>query len=227
MIYNNIVEGTFIHRINRFIAQVSIQNNIELCHVRNTGRCKELLIPGVKVYLEENNNPARKTKYSLINVEKGKSLINMDSGAPNKVVYEWLKEGNLFPKGAYIKPESTYKNSRFDFYMEYKDRKAYMEVKGVTLEENGVARFPDAPTIRGVKHIHELCQAAKEGYEAYIFFVIQMKNVSYFTPNDTTHKEFGEALRAGYEEGVNMLAYDCNVTKNTLNISEKVEIRLN
>lgn len=226
MIYHNIVEGIFIKRINRFIAQVYIDNKVELCHVRNTGRCKELLLPGVAVYLEENDNPTRKTKYSLINVLKGDILINMDSGAPNKVVYEWLKEGNLLPTEAYIKPESTYRNSRFDFYMEYKDRKAYMEVKGVTLEENGIARFPDAPTMRGVKHIHELCQAVHEGYEAYIFFVIQMSKVDYFTANDITHIEFGKALRQAKEAGVNIMAYDCDVTEHTLRIREKVEVRL-
>lgn len=226
MVYTNIIEGIFINRINRFIAQVSIQNTIELCHVRNTGRCKELLIPGVKVYVEKNNNPARKTRYSLIHVEKGELLINMDSTAPNKVVHEWLKKGNLFPPEALIKPESAYRNSRFDFYIEYEDRRAYMEVKGVTLEEEGIARFPDAPTERGVKHIYELCQAVEEGYEAYIFFVIQMKPINYFTPNDRTHREFGEALRQANKAGVHILAYDCNVTDMTLDIDKQVEISL-
>lgn len=226
MLYQNIVEGTFIKRPNRFIAHVMIDGNLEICHVKNTGRCKELLIPGVTVYLERNYNTNRKTKYSLINVDKNGKLINMDSNAPNKVVHEWLKEGKLFSDISLIRPEMKYNNSRFDFYVEHGNKKAFIEVKGVTLEEDGVVRFPDAPTMRGVKHVYELCDAKKEGYEAYVIFVIQMKNVLYFTPNIKTHKEFGDALIEASNFGVQILAYDCHVTKDFLNIVDEVEVRL-
>lgn len=226
MLYENIVEGTFINRPNRFIAQVEIQGNVEKCHVKNTGRCKELLVPGATVYLERSNNIKRKTRFSLISVEKKGRLINMDSNAPNKVVYEWLKKGRLFPDITLIKPETKYNNSRFDFYVEHGDKKTFIEVKGVTLEEDGIVRFPDAPTIRGVKHLNELQDAKKEGYEAYVVFVIQMKGVKYFTPNDVTHKEFGDTLRRAGKSGVDILAYDCQVTKNSLIISDEVEVRL-
>lgn len=226
MLYENMVEGTFIKRPNRFIAQVLIQGNVEICHVKNTGRCKELLVPGVTVYLERNHNVHRKTKFSLISVIKNGQLINMDSNAPNKVVYEWLKEGGLFSDITLIKPETKYNNSRFDFYLEHGGQKTFIEVKGVTLEEDGVVRFPDAPTIRGVKHINELQAAKKEGYEAYVIFVIQMKNVKYFTPNDKTHKDFGDALREAKKLGVGILAYDCQVTKDSLALSDEVEVIL-
>lgn len=226
MLYQEIISGRFIKRPNRFIAHVEVEGNIEICHVKNTGRCRELLIPGATVYLEKSHNPARKTKYSLIGVEKGNRLINMDSQAPNKVVYEWLKAGNLTPNATLIKPETKYKNSRFDFYIETEKEKIFMEVKGVTLEENGIVRFPDAPTERGLKHIEELKQAVKEGFEAYVFFVIQMKGVKYFTPNYETHKAFGDALTKAQEAGVHILAYDCEVTNDSLKIGEEVEVRL-
>lgn len=226
MNYENIVEGIFLSRPNRFIAHVNINGKEEICHVKNTGRCKELLQPGVTVYLEGNNNPLRKTKYSLIGVKKGDVLINMDSQAPNKVVHEWLQKGNLFPKATLIKPETRYGNSRFDFYIEEDDRRIFMEVKGVTLEEDGVVRFPDAPTERGVKHVEELCRAVEEGYEAYVFFVIQMNNVKYFTPNIDTHKAFGDALKIANTCGVHILAYDCIVSEDSLVISNPVEVRL-
>lgn len=226
MIYQNIVEGRFINRPNRFIAHVMIDGIKEICHVKNTGRCKELLIPGTKVYLERNYNTNRKTKYSLITVEKNSRLINMDSNAPNKVVHEWLKEGGLFQDISLIRPETKYNNSRFDFYIEHGDKKGFIEVKGVTLEEDGVVRFPDAPTIRGLKHVYELCDAKREGYEAYVIFVIQMKNVKYFTANIITHKEFGDALIEAKNAGVKILAYDCDVTKDYLKIVDEVEVRL-
>lgn len=226
MTYKQIKKGIFINRPNRFIAHILIDGVEETCHVRNTGRCRELLIPGAEVYLEENDNPARKTKYSLITVKKGDRLVNMDSQAPNKVVYEWLKAGNLFPDAVNIKPEFTYKNSRFDFFIETKDSKILMEVKGVTLEDDNVVLFPDAPTERGVKHLNELRDAAENGYETYVLFVVQMENVLYFTPNIKTHPAFGEALVNAAGCGVRALAYDCLVTENTLQINKPVEVRL-
>lgn len=226
MKYDNIVKGKFISRPNRFIAHVEINGKEEICHVKNTGRCKELLIPGVNVFLQENDNPNRKTKFSLITVEKENRLINMDSQIPNKVVNEWLENGNLFKDITLIKPETKYGNSRFDFYVETKEKKIFIEVKGVTLEENGVVRFPDAPTERGVKHVNELCECKKEGYEAYIIFVIQMKGAMYFEPNMKTHKEFGYALKKAKNSGVNILALDCEVTKETIVMGDYVDVKL-
>lgn len=226
MKYDNITKGKFIVRPNRFIAHVEVNEKIEICHVKNTGRCKELLIPGVTVFLQENDNPKRKTKFSLIGVIKGERIINIDSQIPNKAVQEWILKGNLFNEVTLIKPEKTYKNSRFDFYVETKEKKVFIEVKGVTLEENNVVRFPDAPTERGVKHINELCDCIKEGYEAYIVFVIQMKGVSYFEPNDETHKEFGDALRRAKKLGVNIIAVDCEVEEDSIEIADYVEVRV-
>ncbi len=227
MKYNNILQGRFISRPNRFIANIEINNKIEVCHVKNTGRCKELLIPEeTTVFVQENDNPKRKTKYSLITVRKGERLINMDSQVPNKVVYEWIKKGNLFNNPSVIKTEKTYDKSRFDLYVEEGDRKAFIEVKGVTLEEDGVVRFPDAPTERGVKHVNELCKCIDNGYEAYIIFVIQMKDVSYFEPNIRTHKEFGEALKEAKKHGVNILAVDCNVTEDSIDINNYIEVKV-
>lgn len=226
MKYDNIVKGKFISRPNRFIAHVEINGKKEISHVKNTGRCKELLISGVNVFLQENDNPNRKTKFSLIAVEKGNRLINIDSQIPNKVVNEWLENGNLFKDITLIKPETKYGNSRFDFYVETKEKKIFIEVKGATLEENGVVRFPDAPTERGVKHINELCECKKEGYEAYIIFVIQMKGVMYFEPNMKTHKEFGYALKKAKDSGVNILALDCEVTRETIVMGQYVNVKL-
>ncbi|MFU0827233.1 MAG: Sugar fermentation stimulation -like protein [Lachnoclostridium sp.] len=226
MIYKNVRTGKFISRPNRFIALAEIDGHVESCHVKNTGRCRELLLPGVTLFLQESDNSSRKTKYSVIGVMKGERLINMDSQAPNKAVSEWLKDGGLYKDIAYLKPEKTYKNSRFDFYLETADKKAYIEVKGVTLEENGVVLFPDAPTERGVKHINELCQCVREGYEAYIIFVIQMKDVSYFKLNDATDPEFGKALRKAAKEGVHILALDCQVTMNQMIIKDYVPVSL-
>ncbi len=226
MLYNSVIKGTFVSRPNRFIAYVEVEGTIHKCHVKNTGRCKELLIPGTTVYLEESDNIKRSTKYSLIAVEKGTRLINMDSQAPNKVVHEWLANGNLMKDTVKIKPEQVYENSRFDFYVETPERKAFIEVKGVTLEEEGTVLFPDAPTERGVKHIKELCKCLQEGYEAYILFVIQMEGVGYFTPNDRTHKEFGDALRQASSQGVQILAMDCQVEPNSLNLKSSVPVKL-
>ena len=195
MKYDNILKGKFISRPNRFIAHIEINGKVEICHVKNTGRCKELLTPNATVFVQENNNPKRKTKFSLISVIKEKRMINMDSQVPNKIVHEWILKGNLFKDVTLIKPETKYNNSRFDFYIETKNKKVFIEVKGVTLENQGIVKFPDAPTERGVKHIKELCDCVKEGYEAYIIFVIQMKDVLHFEPNVETHKEFAEALK--------------------------------
>lgn len=226
MFYSNIKKGIFKSRPNRFIAHVEIDGVMEVCHVKNTGRCKELLVEDAIVYLEENNNPSRKTKYSLIGVVKGERLINMDSQAPNKVVYEWIKDGNLFQDIIHLKTEKTFGNSRFDLYVETKTEKAFIEVKGVTLEEDGIVRFPDAPTIRGIKHIHELIECKQEGYEAYLILVIQMKNVKWFEPNNKTQPQFQEALIKAKNSGVNIIAMDCEVFENRLIIRDEVEVVL-
>jgi sugar fermentation stimulation protein A len=226
MIYDRIKKGTFISRPNRFIANVVVDGNMEAAHVKNTGRCKELLVEGATIYLQEHENTNRKTKWSLINVKKEERLINMDSQAPNKVFYEWLKEGKLFKDIKFIKPEYTYKNSRIDFYLETNTDKILIEVKGVTLEENNIAMFPDAPTIRGVKHVFELCSSIEQGYKAYIVFVIQMNQIHYFTPNVKTHREFADALNYANIKGVNILALDCDVTENSLKIKDKIRIVL-
>lgn len=230
MKYRKIVQGSFLTRPNRFIAHVRVDGNVEVCHVKHTGRCRELLLPESIVYLEESDNPARKTKYDLVAVKKGEILVNMDSGAPNKVVDEWLKSGHcpLFAadEERKIKPEYKYGNSRIDFYGEAGTRKILMEVKGVTLEENGVARFPDAPSERAVKHVKELEKAVSEGYECYVMFVVQMKGVSCFTPNKDTQPEFCQVLRQAEKAGVKVLAYDCKVREDELMLSEPVEVCL-
>lgn len=226
MKYNNILPGIFKSRPNRFIANIEVNEKVEVCHVKNTGRCKELLTPNAKVFVQESNNPNRKTKFSLISVIKGNRLINMDSQVPNKVVHEWILKGGLFQDVTLVKPESKYNNSRFDFYVEADNKKIFIEVKGATLEDKGVVRFPDAPTERGVKHIKELCDSLDEGYEAYVIFVIQMKDVLYFEPNSETHKEFADTLKEAKKRGVNVVAVDCKVTEDTIEIRDFVEVRL-
>ncbi|HEX2927056.1 MAG TPA: DNA/RNA nuclease SfsA [Ruminiclostridium sp.] len=226
MKYNNIKKGTFVERTNRFIAHVEIDGRVEVCHVKNTGRCRELLIPGAVVYVQESDNPIRKTRFDLISVIKGSRHINMDSQIPNKVVREWLETGTFFSDITLIKPEARYKQSRFDFYVETKTDKIFIEVKGVTLEENNIVLFPDAPTERGVKHIKELVESLQEGYKAYIIFVIQMKGVDYFTPNARMHREFAEVLNSARNKGVNVLALDCKVEEGFIEIDEKVEVKL-
>ena len=223
MKYEKIIEGKFISRPNRFIAYVEIEGKAEIAHVKNTGRCKELLTEGARVFLEVSSNPERKTKYDLIAVYKGDILINMDSQAPNKVALEFIKEQF---KNAKIKPEYTYGNSRIDIYVEKDGKKSLIEVKGVTLENNGIAMFPDAPTERGIKHINELIKARDDGYDSYILFVIQMKGIKEFKPNYKTHKEFGEALKGAENAGVKILAYDCTVTPTTLKIDAPVCVNL-
>ncbi len=231
MKYESVTEGRFISRPNRFIAQVEIDGREETVHVKNTGRCRELLTDGATVYLSVSDNPTRRTKYDLIAVEKkrdGKTplLINMDSQIPNGVCEEWLKRGLLFSRDAVIKREYTYKSSRFDFYIEDGERKIFLEVKGCTLEDNGIASFPDAPTERGVKHIRELMSALEDGYEAYIFFVIQMKEIAEIRPNDIMHKEFGDTLREARKNGVKVIAYDCIVTSDEIVIDKEIRVNL-
>ena len=230
MKYDNYTEAVFLSRPNRFIADVLLNGEKETVHVKNTGRCKELLTENANVYLTRSSNPTRKTKYDLIAVEKhtdsGVVLINMDSQIPNAVAYEWLPLSGLFSEKAIVRREVTYGKSRFDLYVEDSNRRAFIEVKGVTLENNGVASFPDAPTERGVKHINELVRCVDDGFEAYILFVIQMKGVSLFKPNDDTHRAFGDALRNASEKGVKILAYDCCVTPSTITINNSVNIEL-
>ncbi|NLV17171.1 MAG: DNA/RNA nuclease SfsA [Syntrophomonadaceae bacterium] len=226
MKYANIHKARFIDRPNRFIAQVEINGDVQVAHVKNTGRCKELLIPGAHVFVAENNDPGRKTRYDLVVVEKGKMLVNIDSQAPNKVVKGWLETGGIYAKPTLIHSEKKYGNSRVDFYIEDQDKKAFIEVKGVTLENEGVAAFPDAPTERGIRHIHHLMDVIKEGYEAYLIFVIQFKPVEYFVPNDVTHPEFGKALRDAARSGVKILAYDCNIAPDAMTMDQKVPVHL-
>ncbi len=224
MNYTDITEGIFIDRPNRFIANVEINGKKTVCHVKNTGRCKELLISGTKVYLQHSDNPSRKTEFDLIAVEKGNILINIDSAAPNKAAAEYIRK--IFGENAVIKQEVKYGTSRIDFFIESNGEKWFIEVKGVTLEQNGRAYFPDAPTLRGVKHLNELCAAVKEGYRACALFIIQMKGVSAFSPNNVTHPEFGKALKRAAESGVIIKAVDCLVTKNGMNADKEVEVIL-
>ena len=226
MRYHDVREARFLSRPNRFIAHVELDGKEEVVHVKNTGRCRELLTPGARVWREEGKNPDRKTRWDLIAVLKGDRLINMDSQAPNQVAREWLEAGGLFPRADRIQPEYTYGNSRFDLYAEAEGRKILMEVKGVTLEEEGVVRFPDAPSQRAVKHLEELVRAREEGYETYVFFVIQMKGVRYFTPNRETHPEFAQALEAAATAGVKILAYDCRVEPARLEAADPVPVVL-
>jgi len=231
MKYKNVISGKFIERPNRFIAKVEIDGKTETVHVKNTGRCKELLIPDTKVYLSLSDNPERKTKYDLIAVEKrrsGKSslLINMDSQIPNSAAEEWLKRGKLFSENAVIRREVRFGNSRFDLYVEDGEKRAFIEVKGVTLEKDGTAMFPDAPTERGVKHINELISAVHEGYETYILFVIQMKEIDIFKPNRITHPDFADALIKAESEGVHIMAVDCIVTPNSIEINSSVKVEI-
>ena len=226
MKYNKTVKATFIERPNRFVAKVNLGGEEIYCHVKYTGRCRELLRPGVDVWLEDSENPNRKYRYSLVSVRKGERMVNMDSQAPNKAVGEWLKNGGLFKDIKLLKPESRYGSSRFDFYCEYEDKKAFIEVKGVTLENDNVVSFPDAPTERGARHVGELIECIKDGYEAYIIFVVQMKNVLYFTPNEDHDPAFAKVLRKAQQEGVNIIAADCFVSDSEMIIEDLVEVKL-
>ena len=226
MQYQNIYKGKFIKRPNRFLAHVEVDGKEEVVHVKNTGRCAELLVPGAEVYLQDSKSAARKTRWDLIGVKKGTRMINMDSQVTNQVVKEWIEEGHWFSDVTFLRTEYKYGKSRFDLYVETEDRKILIEVKGVTLEEEGIVRFPDAPSERAVKHVEELKEAVKNGYEAYVFFVIQMKGVKYFTPNKDTHPEFCLALKDAAESGVNVLAYDCEVKEDEICISDSVPVVL-
>jgi len=245
MVYNEVVKGIFLKRPNRFIAEVLIDGKKHIVHVKNTGRCKELLIEGVTVYLLKAKEKNRKTDYDLIAVEKdifyeqnidctlekddtkkSSVLVNIDSQIVNYVAEEWLKKGILFSKEAVIRREYSYGSSRFDFYITDGTRKVFLEVKGVTLENNGIASFPDAPTLRGIKHINELCYSLKEGYEAYILFVIQMKGIQLFKPNKDIHKDFADALSYAKKQGVNILCIDCLVTPNSIIADKYIPIEL-
>lgn len=226
MRYERMEEAVFRARPNRFIAHVATERGEEVCHVKNTGRCRELLVPGARIWVQRNEHPGRKTALDLIAVEKNGQVVNMDSQIPNKVAEEWIREGHLFPKDAHIRPETRFGNSRFDLYLEDGERKMFLEVKGVTLEEEGVARFPDAPTERGVKHIEELMACKEAGFEAGILFVIQMKKIRYLEPNDRTHPEFGAALRRAKDAGVQILAVDCLVTPDFITADKEIEVKL-
>lgn len=229
MEYKKTVDGIFLKRPNRFIAHVLINGEEEIVHVKNTGRCKELLIPGAKVVLEDySQNPNRKTRYSLIAVWKGEMLVNMDSQVPNEVVFEALREGKINEIGdiSYLKREVAFGSSRYDIYYESKDKKAFMEVKGVTLEDKGIAMFPDAPTERGAKHVLEMMEAVKEGYEGTIFFLIQMKGPKELRPNWQMDEKFSEAVKLASENGVRIIAYDSIVLENSIIIDKPVKINL-
>ncbi len=226
MKYKNVTEGIFLSRPNRFIANVLIDGKCEVCHVKNTGRCREILKEGAKVYLEKSDNPERKTAYDLIAAEKEGKLFNIDSQAPNKVVYEWLSSGGLFKELKFLKSECTYKNSRFDFYAETENEKAFIEVKGVTLEKDGVFMFPDAPTERGAKHLKELSECLLNGFSAYVIFVIQAENAKYMIPNRAADNNFYEAMLYAKKHGVKMIAVICDVTADSLKIKEEIKILL-
>jgi len=241
MIYNNIHKGIFRSRPNRFIAEIEIDGKLEICHVKNTGRCKELLVPGAAVYANYADSPSRSTKYGLIAVHKGNLLINMDSLAPNRAFGEYLQQGRFLDNVTYVKSEARYGGSRFDFYVETATSKTFIEVKGVTLEENGVAMFPDAPTERGIKHLNKLAACVADGYNAYVVFVIQIDGathspsgelltdtprISYFTPNYKTHPAFGDTLAKVAQAGVHVLAFDCKVKPDEMVISKPIPIKL-
>ena len=226
MEYQHIKQGYFLNRPNRFIAHVELDGEEVVCHVKNTGRCRELLTPRAVVYLEESDNSNRKTRYDLIGVEKGGRKINMDSQAPNQVFGEWARGGGFRSDLRKLQSETTYGNSRFDFYWESSEKRGFVEVKGVTLEEDGVVLFPDAPTQRGIKHLEELVAAKAAGYDAAVCFVIQMEGVKCFRPNDRTHPEFGAALRKAAQAGVEIIAVDCTVERDSLKIRERVPVEL-
>ena len=225
MQYTNMVPGVFVARPNRFIAHVEIDGQTEICHVNNTGRCKELLPPGAKVWCQRSDNPNRKTKYDLIAVEKGERLINMDSQAPNAAAGQWLADGGL-GQITDLRAEVKMGDSRFDFSFQKDGKICFLEVKGVTLEDDGVCAFPDAPTQRGAKHLRELARLSQEGYGAYALFVIQMADVKYLQPNDATDPQFGQALRQAAAAGVTVLAMDCAVTESAMDIRLPVLIKL-
>jgi len=231
MKYESVIEGRFVERINRFVAIVEIGGEIEKVHVKNTGRCKELFIKGVRVYLEPAKNPDRKTRYSIVALYKGDKLINIDSQIPNACAYEALFKNAMLKQAikdiCVVKREVTYKNSRFDLYFETsKGKKGFIEVKGVTLEVDGIAKFPDAPTVRGVKHVRELIESVEEGYESYILLVVQMKPVHFFVPNALTDPDFAKSLKRAKEKGVGILCFDSIVKPDSIVIDQPIEVKL-
>ena len=226
MHYENIKEGLFESRPNRFIAYVTVDGRQERVHVKNTGRCRELLTENATVYLNKSGNPQRRTGYDLVAVRKGERIINMDSQSPNKAVEEWLRAGGLFPDAVLIRPETTYGSSRFDFYVETPKDKIFIEVKGVTLEQEDVVLFPDAPSERALKHVNELAEAVKAGYKAYLLLVVQMEAVRFFTPNRRTQPEFADALLRARQEGVEVLAFDCRISPDSMSIHKPVPVKL-
>lgn len=221
-----IIRATFVRRPNRFIAVCLVDGAEVTVHVKNTGRCRELLVPGAAVLLERSRNPARKTAYDLVSVWKGERLINMDAGAPNAIAAEWIRGGGLGFVPELLKPEAVCGDSRFDFYVEHDGRPCWAEVKGVTLEDAGVVRFPDAPTERGVKHLNGLAALARQGVEAWIIFIIQMQGVDHLEPNVATHPAFAEALRSAAKAGVQICAVDCCVTEDTVTAREPVPVHI-
>ena len=225
MRYENMTPGIFLSRPNRFIAHIEIDGAVEICHVKNTGRCRELLVPGCTVWCQRSDNPNRKTKFDLIAVRKGDRLINMDSQAPNKAAGEWLADRGL-GEISELRPEVRHGDSRYDFSFLKDGKRCFLEVKGCTLEEDGVCAFPDAPTERGAKHIRGLTEAALAGYGAYILFVIQMSDVKYIRPHDETDPAFGAALREAAQNGVHILAMDCAITPDTMDIRLPVLVKL-
>ena len=225
MRYANMVPGIFRNRPNRFIAHVEIDGKEQVVHVKNTGRCRELLVPGAMVWCQRSDNPARKTQYDLITVRKGQRLINMDSQAPNAAAREWLERSGL-GKIENLRQETVHGDSRFDFSFTREGKTCFLEVKGVTLEDNGVCAFPDAPTQRGAKHLRGLAEAARQGYGAYVLFVIQMADVKYLHPNDRTDPDFGAALREAAAQGVKVLAVACQISENEMMISGSVPVHL-
>ncbi len=231
MKYNKVIKGIFIDRPNRFISHVNIDGKIHTVHVKNTGRCKEILKSGSIVFLSESDNNNRKTKYDLISVYKYKEagepmLINIDSQIVNDIAEEWILNGDFFSKNSKYRREVKFGNSRFDFYIEDNDDKIFLEVKGVTLENNGVASFPDAPTLRGIKHIDELCICKENGYRAIILFIIQMKGIYKFQPNEVIHKDFSDALIRAEKSGVEILCLDCIVTEDSIYFDSYVPVDL-
>lgn len=225
MRYSNMVPGIFLRRPNRFIAHILIDGKEHICHVKNTGRCRELLPEGAKVWCQKFDDPKRKTKYDLITVQKGLRLINMDSQAPNAAAKEWLLQGGLGVLEQ-LRAETKQGDSRFDFSFIKDGKPCFLEVKGVTLENDGICAFPDAPTQRGAKHLRELAQLAKNGYGAYVLFVIQMSDVKYLHPNDLTDPAFGKALREAKAAGVQVMAVSCQITEDSMHIHLPVEVKL-
>ena len=224
MQYPHVISGRFVARPNRFVARVETAAGEETVHVKNTGRCRELLIPGVTVYLSRSGNPARKTAFDLIAVEKGNRLINLDAQAPNQVFAEWAASGGFLPEVTALRREYVYGDSRLDFCLETPEGRHLVEVKGVKLEEGGRAFFPDAPTQRGVRHIRELIRAAEKGLDATLFFVVQMNDIASVSPNDRTHPAFGEALREAAAAGVRICAGTCRVGPDRLELDRPVPV---